>query len=333
MHDGLPERKLISKWEKQIFENSLVPEVSDYNQVTIDLVKRLNIGSFEFISTQYDHEVQSMTVLKPLQGKGRVNGETSVIKPLADSLKGVAVSQALYPSYSEIDPYHMALNSIDTAIRNLVATGADPDKIALLDNFCWCSSFESERLGQLKLAAKGCYDGAVGFGAPFISGKDSMFNDFKGFDDKGNPVKISVPPTLLISSVSVLDDVTNVVSIDAKFAGDLVYLIGDTKPELGGSEFYQYLQQSGDVPIVDIEQNKKTYAALYHAINKGLIASSVSITRGGLMVALVKKALAGQLGLEINLKDSLLKNPELLFSESSGRVVVTIDPNNKQQFQ
>jgi phosphoribosylformylglycinamidine synthase len=340
LHDGLPERKLISKWTKPEFTDPIVPSLSDYNQVAQDLVKRLNITSFEFISTQYDHEVQSMTVLKPLQGRGRINGEASVIKPIADSTKGVAVSQALYPSYSEIDPYLMALNTVDSAIRNLVVVGADPERIALLDNFCWCSSFEEQRLGELKLAAQGCFDGAVGFGAPFISGKDSMFNDFKGFDDQGKPVKISVPPTLVISSVSVMDNVENVVSMDAKMPGDLVYLLGETINELGGSEYYQYLSEKSQtfapgnsLPTVDIEQNKKLYQGLYGAISQGLIASSVIVTRGGLLIALVKKSLSGKLGLEINLAPHSGNNQELLFSESSGRVVVTVAPQFKDKFE
>lgn len=340
LHDGLPERQLTSKWIRPDFKNPVIPDVSDYNEVTVDLVKRLNITSFEFISTQYDHEVQSMTVLKPLQGRGRVNGETSVIKPLPDSLKGAAVSQALFPGYSEIDPYQMALISVDTAVRNLVSVGADPDKIALLDNFCWCSSFEEERLGQLKLAAKGCYDAAVGFGAPFISGKDSMFNDFKGFDDSGKAVKISVPPTLVISSISVIEDVTKVVSMDAKIPGDLIYLLGETKDILGGSEYYQYLSEKNNefapgnsLPDVDIDRNKKLYQVLHQSIKNNLLASSVSVTRGGLIIALSKMALAGQLGIDISLENITGNNQTLLFSESAGRILVSIDPKNKPQFE
>ncbi len=340
LHDGLPERKLISEWVKPVFDEPKVPAISDYNQVAIDLAHRLNISSFEFISTQYDHEVQSMTILKPLQGRGRVNGEASVIKPIANSPKGVAVSQALYPSLSELDPYQMALNTIDSAVRNLVSVGVDPDKIALLDNFCWCSSFEKQRLGELKMAAKGCFDGAVEFGSPFISGKDSMFNDFKGFDDKGYPVKISVPPTLLISSISVMDDVEKVVSIDAKIPGDLVYLLGETNSALGGSEYYQYLSETNNqyapgntVPQVDIETNKKMYRALYLAITQGLVASCIPVNRGGLMIALSKMSLAGQLGVNISLQGLSGNNHDLLFSESSGRLVITINPTQKEQFE
>ena len=140
----------------------------------------------------------------------------------------------------------MAGAAIDTAIRGLVALGISPDEIALLDNFCWCSSDEPERLWQLKQAAKGCYDYAKAFGTPFISGKDSMFNDFSGYDAENNRVKVSVPPTLLISSIGVHADVVKAVSIDAKIAGDLVYVIGETAEELGGSEYFAHLGYTGN---------------------------------------------------------------------------------------
>ena len=177
------------------------------------MMERLNVTSFDFISKQYDHEVQANSVIKPLQGKGKVNGETSVVRPVFNSPRAVGITQGLYPSYSEIDCYQMAGASIDTAVRNLIATGIDIDKIFLLDNFCWCSSNDPQRLYQLKKAAEACYDFAKIYETPFISGKDSMFNDFKGFDEKGNPVKISVPPTLLISSIGLIEDVMKTVQL------------------------------------------------------------------------------------------------------------------------
>ena len=140
----------------------------------------------------------------------------------------------------------MAGAAIDTAIRGLVAIGISPESIALLDNFCWCSSDEPERLWQLKQAAMGCYDYAKAFGTPFISGKDSMFNDFSGYDAENNRVKVSVPPTLLISSIGIHADVAKAVSLDAKIAGDLVYVIGGTEEELAGSEYFAHLGASGE---------------------------------------------------------------------------------------
>ena len=173
----------------------------------LSMLKRKNLCSKEFISIQYDHMVQGGHVLGPVQGVGRVQGEATLTKVVAGSKKGVGLSQGLFPSYAEIDPYRMAAAGIDLAIRGLVAMGIPVDKIAILDNFCWCSSDEPERLGQLKLAAKACYDTATAFGTRFISGKDSMYNDFSGYDAQNNRVKVSVPPTLLISSIGIHPDV------------------------------------------------------------------------------------------------------------------------------
>jgi len=147
----------------------------------------------------------------------------------------------MYSNYSQIDSYHMAACCIDTAIRNAITAGANPEKIALLDNFCWCSSTEPKRLSQLKAACQACFNYAIAFEAPFISGKDSMFNDFKGFNEKGQPVKVSIHPTLLVSSLAIIDDIYKSVSIDLKLPGDLIYIIGETNDELGGSEYFQMI--------------------------------------------------------------------------------------------
>ncbi len=311
LHDG---------WPKKILKTSLIKKHCSEPRLTLNknltgelkkMLSQLNIKSFEFISEQYDHEVQGGSVIKPLQGKGKINGEATVVRPLLDSNKGVVLSQGVYPRYSLIDVYQMAANSLDTAVRNCVSAGADFKQIALLDNFCWCSSNEPGRLGELKQAAKACYDLALVYQTPFISGKDSMFNDFFGFDAKGRPIKISVLPTLLISAIGIIDDVTKAVSIDLKFPGDLIYILGKTKNEVKAGE------------------NKKLYQALSRMIKQRLIASSISVTRGGVAAALAKSAMAGGLGLKVNLSCS----GEGLFAESSGRLAVTINPKNKSQFE
>jgi phosphoribosylformylglycinamidine synthase len=239
----------------------------------------------------------------------------------------------MFPSYAEIDPYLMAAAGIDTAIRGLVALGIPPDRIAILDNFCWCSSDEPERLGQLKLAARGCYDVATAFGTPFISGKDSMYNDFSGFDADDNPVKISVPPTLLISSIGVHDDVAKAVSMDAKVDGDLVYVIGGTSEELGGSEYFAHLGFTGNtVPGLDAVTMKERYVRLAGAIRHELVASAFPVTIGGLGTALAKVAVAGRLGMDITIPSGM-RPDYFLFSESLGRFVVTVAPDNKRAFE
>jgi phosphoribosylformylglycinamidine synthase len=337
LHDGLPVRPMKTKLIKSTFKEPFIPKQNNLNNVLLSMMKRLNITGFEFISKQYDHEVQANSVIKPLQGKGKVNGETSVVKPIFNSNHAVAISQGLYPTYSEIDCYQMAGSSIDTSIRNLVAAGVDIDKIHLLDNFCWCSSNDPQRLYQLKEAAKACYDFAKIYETPYISGKDSMFNDFQGYNEKGNSIKVSVPPTLLISSIGIIEDVVKIISIDVKFPGDLVYILGETKEELGGSEYFSLNKSVGNsIPKVNGQKNKKLYSDFFKAGQSQLISSAISITRGGMGVALVKTALAGKLGIEVslnNLPGKVSRNDFALFSESQGRILATIDPKNKSKFE
>jgi phosphoribosylformylglycinamidine synthase len=239
----------------------------------------------------------------------------------------------------------MAACSIDEAIRNAIAVGGDLDHLALLDNFCWCSSTEEERLGQLKAAVKACYDYSTLFGTPFISGKDSMFNDFVGYDENGNKIKISVPPTLLVSSIGVVEDTKKSIDLVPKFAGDLIYVIGETKDELGGSEYFAYVGEKekgkkyigNKIPKVDGETAKKTYRQITGAIKEELVASAVSLGIGGLGAGIAKMAIAGGQGLEIDLAklelDQLIRDDYVLFSESQSRMIVTVDPKNKDKFE
>jgi phosphoribosylformylglycinamidine synthase len=333
LHDGLPKKQLKTTYTKKTFPEPDTPCPDRLDSTLTAMLRRKNICSKEFISIQYDHAVQGGHVLGPVQGKGRVQGMSSLTKVLPGSKKGVGLSQGMFPAYSEIDPYLMAGAGIDTAIRELIALGIPLDRIAILDNFCWCSSDEPERLGQLKLAARGCYDFATAFGTPFISGKDSMFNDFSGFDAENNRVKISVPPTLLISSIGIHDDVTKTVSLDAKIDGDLVYVIGETAEELGGSEYFAHLGSVGNtVPGLDAVKMKERYGRVAEAIRHGLAASAYPVTHGGLGIALAKVAVAGRLGMDITISAGL-RPDYYLFSESLGRFVVTVAPDNKRAFE
>lgn len=337
LHNGLPKRLLKTKPFEKPFDSFKKAKVLDFTKVFHVMLARLNIASFEFISSQYDHEVQAGSIIKPLQGRGRVNSDATLIRPMLSSKKGIALSQGLYPAFSDMDPYNMAAASIDTAIRNVVAVGADPDKIALIDNFCWCSSNEAKRLWQLKQATKACYDFAIKYETPFISGKDSMFNDFKGFDKNKKPIKISIPPTLLISSIGIVDDVSEVASLDLKFPGDLIYILGDTNDELAGSEFYQMLKVTGkNVPKTDALKNKKIYKKIHKLIKNKTVSASISIGRGGLAVALAKMSIGGMLGIDIDLKSvpsDSQKDDAVLFSESQGRILLSINPVNKKALE
>lgn len=342
LHGGLPPRPMKTTFTPMKHEDPDFPELGDLTASLHSMLGRKNIASTEFITTQYDHEVQGGSALKPLQGRGRVNADATIIRPVLDIFtdKGIVLSHGLNPSYSDIDTYHMAAVAIDTAVRNALSVGARLEDVALLDNFCWCSSNEPEKLGQLKRAAQACYDVAVAYGTPFISGKDSMFNDFKGFDEDGNPVKISIPPTLLVSAIAVMDRVDErAVSMNAKEQGDDVYVVGVDFGELGGSEYFAMMGEKlrgrrfigNNVPKVRIKENKKTYERFSDALaptrsfSDSRIASAQSIHRGGLAVALAKTAMAGRLGMEISLPDSGMRDDFALYSESPGRFVVTLD--------
>ena len=333
LHDGLPKKYLKTTRPHKLYPEPTTACPNRLDQTILSMLKRKNICSKEFISIQYDHTVQGGHVLGPVQGKGRVQAPASLTKVVLDSEKGVGLSQGIFPMYSEIDPYLMAAAAIDTAIRGLIAMGISLDNIALLDNFCWCSSDEPERLWQLKQAAIGCYDFATVFGTPFISGKDSMFNDFSGFDSDNTPVRISVPPTLLISSIGIHDDVTKAVSIDAKFEGDYVYCIGETFPELGGSEYFAFLGSTGNtVPKLDSRKAFSRYQGLTEAISKEIVASAYPVIHGGLGIALAKVAIAGNLGMDLTIPSGL-RPDYFLFSESLGRFVVTVSHDNRKEFE
>lgn len=338
LHDGLPPTFLKTKEIKNNLQEPEISQPTDYEKLCCDLLARPNLCSREFISSLYDHEVQASSVQKPLQGKGKVHADATLSRPVLDSKKGVVHSQGLAPRYSDIDTYHMATSSIDTAIRTAVATGGNLDHLAILDNFCWCSSNDETRLWQLKRAAEACYDCAIAYGTPFISGKDSMFNDFRGFDKDGNSVTISIPPTLLVSAIGVTDDIEKSVSLDAKIPGDLVYVIGETYDELGGSEYYDFMGELGaNVPKVNAKKAAETYRKFYVVVKEDLIASSISLGIGGLFHGLARTAMGGMLGLDVDIEKapgiSALRADKGLFSETQSRLLVTINPEYKERFE
>lgn len=337
LHKGMPKRLQISQKIDVQKDGVKIKEPKNLTNVLLSMLSQLNITSYSFISSQYDSVVQAGSVMGPLIGRGRVNGDASVFRPVLSSQKGVVLSQGLYPSYAETHPFTSAAVSIDSAVRSAVAAGADPKKIALLDNFCWCSSIDAKRLYQLKEAARACYEIGKAFGMPFISGKDSMFNDFNGYDAKNNPIKISILPTLLISSMSVMEDATKTVSLDVKIPGDIVYLLGDTYCEIGKTEYADFMHEDGGkVARVDVLKNRKLYHALFSAINNRLVASSMSVGRGGIGVALSKMAIGGMLGLNITLAKIpgiIHRDDVTLFGESHGRLLVAVMPYHREAFE
>ncbi|WP_341820795.1 phosphoribosylformylglycinamidine synthase subunit PurL [Wolbachia endosymbiont (group A) of Myopa testacea] len=351
LHDGNPKVHLQTKpWSKAPYPFIQVADQPasragnpSFLEVELkEMLSRPNIRSKEFIVVQYDHEVQGSSILKPLQGKGRVCSEAVVSRPVLSSNKGVVKSQGFGSSYGEIDTYHMAACAIDTAIRNYVAAGGNINHLALLDNFCWCDAYNPERLWQLKRAAEACYDFATAFKTPFISGKDSMFNDFKGYDENGEKVMISAPPSLLISAIGVIENIENAVSLDVKMPGDLIYVLGTTHDELGRSEYQLYSGiDNNNVPKVDAKSARKLYERYNQAIKDGIIASAIAPNLGGLIIALAKSLIAGDLSAEIDLslvpigkiQNTDIINKIIMFSESQSRILVTIAPQNQQRFE
>lgn len=337
LHDGRPVESQKTKKPVRKQQRQQKTAAMPLPRAIAELLERPSLASTRFIADQYDNEVQGNSVTKPLQGRGRVTVDASVLQPRADSPRGIVLSQGYAPWYSDIDTYDMAAASIDTAVRNAICAGASLDYLAILDNFCWSSSNSPERLYELKRAAKACFDVAVAYGTPYISGKDSMFNDFRGFDSKGEPVHVAAPPTLLISAIGVVDDVSNAQTIDFKMSGDRIYLIGETNVELGASEYFSMIGRTdGAAPKVDVRKNKKAYDTFSRATQKGIVASALSVGRGGLAAALAKAAIAGQLGVSVDfskIAGKARKPEEVLFSESQGRILASVAPANAEAFE
>jgi len=335
-----PQMRLRAKWRPPEHEEPHFEEPEDLTAILKRVLSRLNVCSKEYVVRQYDHEVQGGSVVKPLVGKENDGpSDAAVIRPLLDSNEGVVAAHGICPRYGDIDTYHMTACAIDEAIRNAISVGASVAHLAGLDNFCWCDPVQSERnpdgeykLAQLVRANQALYDYTTAFGVPCISGKDSMKNDYLG-----DGIKISIPPTILFSVIGKMEDVEQAVTMDAKNAGDIVYVLGITRDELGGSEYYaEHGFVGNNVPKVD-KQAIRMYQSLTKAIGQGLVASCHDCSDGGLVVALAETALAGGLGMNIELAqvptDGIKRNDTILFSESQSRFVVTISPQNKRRFE
>jgi phosphoribosylformylglycinamidine synthase II len=344
LHEGLPPMRMRGVWETKIHPEPRETFKNDYTEDLKKLLSSLNICSKESVVRRYDHEVQGGSVVKPFTGiENDGPSDAAVVRPILDSFEGVVVAHGICPRYSDIDSYHMMANAIDEGLRNYVAVGGSLDLVAGLDNFCWCDPIKSEKtpdgeykMAQLVRANKALYDYCVAFGVPLISGKDSMKNDF--YD---GTTKISIPPTVLFSVIGKIDDARTAVTMDAKRPGDIVYLLGKTAFELGGSEYYAVKGFIGNrVPRVDAEKSLKRYRAYHEAVKRGLVASCHDLSDGGLAVALAETAFAGGLGLSVDLGRVLFsgvpcdrRDEVLLFSETASRHLVTVRPEDRLMFE
>jgi len=296
-----------------------------------NMIKRLhsapNIASKEQVIRTYDHEVQGNTVLKPLQAAFAAPNDAAVLKPLPESWRGIVISSGINPNYAKLDPYWMAGSVIDEALRNNVAVGGR--RIALLDNFTWGSPEKPDRMWGLLEACRGCYDFAKGFGTPFVSGKDSLYNE--------SPLG-SVAPTLLVSGLGIIPDVRWTVSVELKKPGNSVYVVGVTYQELGGSEYFRLIGISGGlVPRVRIPTAKRIMRTVTLAIDRGYVKSCHDLSEGGLAVAAAEMALGTKFGLDLDLNSikspAQLRDDIALFSESNTRFLIEVDDARTQEFE
>ncbi len=342
LHEGTPVMRLDATWRRpEIIRTEPVMPAGGHGALLRRMLGRLNICSKEYVVRQYDHEVKGGSAVKPLCGVRRDGpSDAGVLRPVLSRTEGVALSHGICPRYSDIDTYWMMAACIDEAVRGAVAVGADPDRLAGIDNFCWCDPVESEKtpdgrykLAQLVRANKALAHFCRAFRVPCVSGKDSMKNDYSG-----GGVKISIPPTVLFSVMGFVPDVNRVATSDFKKAGDLVYVLGLTRAELGASELAGELGfASPDVPQVDAVSARSRYLALHAAITAGLVSACHDCSDGGLAVALAEMAIGGRLGASLDLDAAPqaggLTDLELLYSESQSRLVVTVPPENQAAFE
>jgi phosphoribosylformylglycinamidine synthase len=335
LHEGIPQWQLKAVLPEPKFKEPDFMQPPDLGKSLKDILSTWNVCSKEWVIRQYDHEVQGGTIIKPLVGKTSEGpGDATVIKPVFNSDKGVIVANGINPKYGQIDPYWMAASAIDEALRQIIAVGGNLKQVALLDNFCWGDTRKPEMLGALVQAAQACYDMAIVYETPFVSGKDSLYNEFE-YEGK----IIAIPHTLLISAMGIVDDVKRSISMDLKQAGNLIYIVGDTKNELGASAYFDTKGYIGNkVPRVDAGKAKAQMDRLSIATAKGLVQACHDCSEGGIGVAVAEMAFAGELGSEVNLKavplgEKITRDDFILFSESNSRFIVEVTLENKDDFE
>jgi len=340
LHHGNPQRQLravIGGMKSIVGDLQSISSGIDYAQVLLKLLSHPNIASKASVIRIYDHEVQGGTVVKPLTGINNDGpSDACVLKPLsARGRAGVAIASGINPEYGKRDAYRMACSVVDEAIRNAVAVGADPERIAILDNFCWGDPLRPETLGSLVEACRGCKDTALLFGTPFISGKDSLNNEYLGTDGQRH----AIPPTLLISSIGVMTDVSDAVTMDLKNSGDPLYLVGSFHPVFGGSHFDLVGDRESSEPVPAVDPlTLRVYYCLHQAIKGKLVKACHDLSEGGLTVAAAEMCIGGRLGIELDL-DTMPTTTDssqverALFGETNGCLLVEVSLEHASAFE
>ncbi len=316
-----------AEWRDPKLEEPKFSKPKDLGAVLLKLLAGYNTASKEKVVRRYDQEVKGQTVVKPMQGWNAGPSDGAVLKPLIDSMVGVSISSGINPRYGKISPYWMSASVIDEAIRNNVAVGGR--RIALLDNFTWGSPEYKDRIGSLVEACKACHDFGIAYGTPFISGKDSLYNE--------SPLG-PIVPTLLITALGIVPSVDGVVTMDLKAAGNPLYIVGETAPELGGSEYYHMLGHLGaSVPKLDASKTSPAYRRLTAAMDAGYVRACHDLSEGGLAVSLAEMAFTGGLGIDADIVKvpvtEEMRDDLLLFSESNGRLLVEVSKGDERAFE
>lgn len=338
LHDGIPMPTREARWTGPRDAATVAapgsPTSSLRNSVSSSLLALLshpNIASKHWIINQYDHEVQGNTVTKPLAGPARRGpSDAAVIEPVPGTGRGLAIACGLSTGL-EADPYQMALGAIDECVRNLVCAGADPDRIAILDNFCWPSCTKPENLGSLVRAAEGCYDGAKAYRTPFVSGKDSLNNQFTTEDGR----TIEIPPTLLISGIGIVHAIGDAVTMDAKEPGNTLILVGPACDTLTGSHHDRlFASGRGPAPAVDLEAGPRTARIVADAIRAGIVRSAHDVSDGGVLTAVAEMLIAGSTPAHpIGFRGTTKLDEVFAFSEGPSRYVLEVaDPAAVHRF-
>jgi len=330
LHGGRPARTLRARWNTPDPLPYPAAEAPDPAGALLQLLAHPNIASKEEVIRRYDHEVGAATVVKPLVGRAGPS-DAAVLRPLSRSRRGVVVAHGINPLYGELDPHAMAMLAVDEALRNLIAVGGSIDRAALLDNFCWGDVDDPEELGALVRAVQGCRDAALVYGAPFISGKDSLRNTSADGADRR-----SIPGTLLISAVGVVPDARLHVTMDLKSAASSIYVLGQTRDELGGSHYLNSRGiKGGQIPRVRPDETPTLMRRLTRAIRSGLVLSCHDLSEGGLAVAAAEMSIAGGLAMHLDLDriPTDMHTEILLFSESPGRFLVEVAPEHRAAFE
>jgi phosphoribosylformylglycinamidine synthase len=346
LHEGRPKQRLPSRFTRPAAAPAAWQPAADRDLAAclLDVLALPDVASKEWIVRQYDHEVQGKSVVKPLLGPGEGPADGTVVRGVLGRPRGIVLGVGLRHRLGRIDPYQMAAAGIVEAIANVVAAGADPDRIALLDNFCWGDTRRPESLGTLVEACLACHDMAIAFAAPFVSGKDSLNNVFAWTDAAGVQREISIPPTLLATAMGQVDDVRRVLSPDLKAAGNRLAVVGLTRDDLAGSQLeLTGRAQGGRVPEVDAASCRSVIHAIAAAQRAGLVQACHDVSDGGLAAAVAEMAIGGRLGATLDLAaapvefspaiDPAHRDLVTAFAETPGRFICEVRADDAAAFE